>query len=89
VSIAIDVKNLTKTFKLRKKGQGSCQVFFHAGVHDVSEAVRSLSFSLEQGERVAFVGPNGAGKSTTIKMLCGILHPDSGDVRINGLNPVD
>lgn len=86
MSIAIDVKNLTKTFKLRKKGQGGVRSFF-IPEFTTFEAVRSLSFSLEQGERVAFVGPNGAGKSTTIKMLCGILHPDSGEVRINGLTP--
>jgi ABC-2 type transport system ATP-binding protein len=86
VNIAIEVKNLTKNFKLRKKGQGSFKSFFMPEF-TLSEAVRNLSFSLEQGERVAFVGPNGAGKSTTIKMLCGILHPDSGDVQINGLTP--
>lgn len=86
MNIAIEVKNLTKRFKLRKKGQGSFKSFFMPEF-TLSEAVRNLSFSLEQGERVAFVGPNGAGKSTTIKMLCGILHPDSGDVQINGLAP--
>lgn len=86
MNIAIEVKNLTKRFKLRKKGQGSFKSFFMPEF-TLSEAVRNLSFSLEQGERVAFVGPNGAGKSTTIKMLCGILHPDSGEVQINGLTP--
>ncbi len=86
MNIAIEVKNLTKRFKLRKKGQGAFKSFFMPEF-TFSEAVRNLSFSLEQGERVAFVGPNGAGKSTTIKMLCGILHPDSGEVQINGLTP--
>ncbi len=52
-----------------------------------AEAVKDLSFTLQKGERVAFVGPNGAGKSTTIKMLSGILHPTSGGVSINGLTP--
>jgi ABC-2 type transport system ATP-binding protein len=46
-----------------------------------------LSFSVEPGERVAFVGPNGAGKSTTIKMLSGILYPDRGRVAVLGLDP--
>jgi ABC-2 type transport system ATP-binding protein len=41
------------------------------------EAVSDISFSVKQGEKVAFLGPNGAGKSTTIKMLTGILHPTS------------
>ncbi|WP_317972473.1 ATP-binding cassette domain-containing protein [Paenibacillus sp. CCS19] len=51
------------------------------------EAVRGVSFSIAPGEFVGYIGPNGAGKSTTIKMLAGILHPTSGDVRIDGLNP--
>ena len=50
-------------------------------------AVADLSFSIERGERVAFVGPNGAGKSTTIKILSGILHPDSGTVKVLGFVP--
>ncbi len=50
-------------------------------------AVREINFTIEQGEFVGYIGPNGAGKSTTIKMLAGILHPSSGEVRIGGLNP--
>lgn len=50
-------------------------------------AIKSLSFSVQAGERVAFIGPNGAGKSTTIKMLTGILFPTSGDVKVLGLVP--
>jgi ABC-type uncharacterized transport system, ATPase component len=51
------------------------------------EAVRGVSFSILPGEFVGYIGPNGAGKSTTIKMLAGILHPSSGVVQIDGLNP--
>uniref|UniRef100_UPI000FD99C44 ABC transporter ATP-binding protein n=1 Tax=Paenibacillus kobensis TaxID=59841 RepID=UPI000FD99C44 len=51
------------------------------------EAVRGVSFSIKPGEFVGYIGPNGAGKSTTIKMLAGILHPSSGEVRIDGLSP--
>ncbi|WP_101789055.1 ABC transporter ATP-binding protein [Nonomuraea indica] len=50
-------------------------------------AVRDLSFRIEAGEFVGYLGPNGAGKSTTIKMLCGILTPTSGTVRVAGLDP--
>ena len=50
-------------------------------------AVDNLSFTVRQGERLAFIGPNGAGKSTTIKMLSGILFPTSGDVSVLGFNP--
>ncbi|TDE28370.1 ATP-binding cassette domain-containing protein [Nonomuraea mesophila] len=50
-------------------------------------AVRDLSFTIAPGEFVGYLGPNGAGKSTTIKMLCGILTPTSGTVRVAGLDP--
>jgi len=50
-------------------------------------AVNDISFTIEQGEMVAFLGPNGAGKSTTLKMLTGVLHPSSGEVRSLGLIP--
>lgn len=50
-------------------------------------AVKEISFTIKQGERVAFIGPNGAGKSTTIKMLTGILHPDSGSIEVLNLVP--
>ena len=43
-----------------------------------------LNFRIEAGESVAFLGPNGAGKSTTIKILCGILAPSSGEALIEG-----
>ena len=48
------------------------------------DAVRDLNFEIRPGEAVAFLGPNGAGKSTTIKMLCGILSPSSGEALIAG-----
>ncbi|WP_219465267.1 ABC transporter ATP-binding protein [Nonomuraea rhizosphaerae] len=53
----------------------------------VVHAVRDLSFTVAPGEFVGYLGPNGAGKSTTIKMLCGILTPTSGRVRVAGLDP--
>jgi ABC-2 type transport system ATP-binding protein len=53
----------------------------------VVHAVQELSFTVAEGEFVGYLGPNGAGKSTTIKMLCGILTPTSGKVRVAGLDP--
>jgi ABC-2 type transport system ATP-binding protein len=49
-------------------------------------AVDRLSLTIEQGELFAFLGPNGAGKTTTIKMLCGLLFPTSGTVRVGGFD---
>jgi ABC-2 type transport system ATP-binding protein len=51
-------------------------------------AVDSISFEIGKGEIFAFLGPNGAGKTTTIKMLTTLLKPTSGDIRLNGTNPV-
>jgi ABC-2 type transport system ATP-binding protein len=76
MEIAIDVRGLVKVFD-SGRGRRRRRV----------EAVRDISFSVEAGERVAYIGPNGAGKSTSIKILTGILHATSGDVRVLGLVP--
>jgi ABC-2 type transport system ATP-binding protein len=47
-------------------------------------AVKNISFTVRKGEIFGFLGPNGAGKSTTIKMLCGILLPTSGEGGVSG-----
>ena len=51
-------------------------------------AVNDVSFEVEEGEIFAFLGPNGAGKTTTIKMLTTLLHPTSGSISLNGLDPL-
>jgi len=51
------------------------------------EAVRGISFSVQQGSTFGFLGPNGAGKSTTIKMLSTLLRPTSGTILIDGHEP--
>ncbi|VTU02126.1 abc transporter : ABC transporter related protein OS=Isosphaera pallida (strain ATCC 43644 / DSM 9630 / IS1B) GN=Isop_0192 PE=3 SV=1: ABC_tran [Gemmataceae bacterium] len=49
-------------------------------------AVRDLTLQVPAGELFAFLGPNGAGKTTTIKMLCGLLFPTTGTVRVGGFD---
>lgn len=51
-------------------------------------AVNDVNFSVKAGETFAFLGPNGAGKTTTIKMLTTLLKPTSGEIKINGFDPV-
>ena len=51
-------------------------------------AVAGLSFTLNKGEVLGFLGQNGAGKSTTMRMVSGVLEPDSGDALINGCSIV-
>ncbi len=80
----ISVNNLKKNFSIPQKQPGfagSLRALFRPEYQEV-EAVKSISFSVEEGERLAFIGPNGAGKSTTIKLLIGILYPTAGDVQV-------
>jgi ABC-2 type transport system ATP-binding protein len=54
--------------------------------YGAAEVLHEISFSIERGEVVGLLGPNGAGKSTTIKIVAGILSPNSGTVSVCGLN---
>ena len=57
------------------------------------KAVDNLDLTVNSGEIFGFLGPNGAGKTTTIKLIVGLLRPDSGTIVINGIDnqkdPVD
>jgi ABC-2 type transport system ATP-binding protein len=86
---AIQVRNLIKTFRTKRKAAGlgaSLRSLFKPETSTV-EAVRGLSFEMEAGELLGFIGPNGAGKSTTIKILTGILFPTSGEASVLGYTP--
>ena len=49
-------------------------------------SLKNISFSIEKGSIMGFVGRNGAGKSTTLRSLLNFVHPDSGDIKIFGMN---
>src|SRR6185369_8278604 len=87
-SNSIIVSGLTKKFSFSAKNASAGWVknLFAPETKKII-AVKDISFSVKNGERVAFIGPNGAGKSTTIKMLTGILFPTSGSVSMLGLDP--
>jgi len=76
----IETHRLTKTFVTREKQaglQGSLRALFRP-VRRETQAVKEITFTVDEGERMAFIGPNGAGKSTTIKMMVlqsPTLHP--------------
>ena len=87
---AISTRNLVKTYRTRVKPEGlaaSFRALLNPDWREV-QAVRNIDINVEQGEIVAFIGPNGAGKSTLIKMLCGILHPTSGEISVLGMSPI-
>jgi ABC-2 type transport system ATP-binding protein len=86
---AIQADQLCKTYRVYRKREGvwaSIGGLFKREYKRV-EAVRSVSFSIETGEMVAFLGPNGAGKTTTLKLLSGLIFPTSGDARVLGHIP--
>ena len=79
----IEVNNLRKTFTVRKKREKG-KLFREK---EIVEALKGISFVVEKGELVGYIGPNGAGKSTTVKILSGILTPESGDAAVGGRVP--
>jgi len=86
---AIEAKKLSKTYCVYQKREGvlaSIQGLFHREYKTV-EAARDVSFTIEEGEMVAFLGPNGAGKTTTLKLLSGLIVPTSGDAQVLGYVP--
>ncbi|TWT83958.1 putative ABC transporter ATP-binding protein YbhF [Planctomycetes bacterium CA13] len=85
----IEVRNLTKSYRVYKKREGladSIRGLFHREYSEV-EAVRGIDLNVEQGEFVAFLGPNGAGKTTTLKLLSGVINPTSGTAEVMGFVP--
>ena len=85
----IEVHDVKKAFRITKREQGilSTMKSMVKPSYELKKAVDGVSFQIQQGEMVGFIGPNGSGKSTTVKMLSGILHPDSGTIRVAGFIP--
>ncbi len=79
----IQVRNLCKQFTVRKKRAKGTLLREKTTV----QALRDVSFDIDQGELIGYIGPNGAGKSTTVKILSGILTPDSGQAEVAGMVP--
>ncbi|HET7837396.1 MAG TPA: ATP-binding cassette domain-containing protein, partial [Variovorax sp.] len=85
----IRVERLVKTYRISERDPGlrGAMRGLLQRRHRTVEALSGVSFALERGELLGFIGPNGAGKSTTIKILAGILRPDSGRVEVAGRDP--
>src|SRR5688500_2046124 len=85
----IIVENLVKTFHVSERVPGLWGAV--RGIvrrrHRTLRALDGISFTLQAGELVGYIGPNGAGKSTTVKVLAGILVPDSGRCEVIGRVP--
>jgi ABC-2 type transport system ATP-binding protein len=85
----IAVRRLVKTYRVpeRPPGLAAALASLVRRRHTTVRAVDDVSFDIAAGERVGFLGPNGAGKTTTLKVLAGLLHPTSGEVRVGGHVP--
>lgn len=85
----IILHDINKTFRVAKRqaGFGHAVKALFSREYELIHALQDVSFTIKDGEMVGYIGPNGAGKSTTIKIMCGILTPDSGSCDINGRNP--
>lgn len=85
----IAFQNVTKTYRVmrREAGFGRAVKALFSREYETIRALDNVSFTVDDGEIIGYIGPNGAGKSTTVKIMCGILTPDSGTCRINGRVP--
>ena len=80
----IAVNNLSKIYPvaIKKPGlKGTLTHFFRRTYREI-KAVDNISFQIQPGEVVGFLGANGAGKTTTLKMLTGLIHPSTGEVKV-------
>lgn len=85
----IELKSVSKQYKvaIKEKGlKGALKSIFKRQ-YKIVDALKNVSFKINEGEIVGYIGPNGAGKSTTIKIMCGILAPTSGECVIDGFVP--
>ncbi|MFE5321270.1 ATP-binding cassette domain-containing protein [Paenibacillus sp. NPDC056579] len=85
----IVLEGINKSFKVAKRTAGLRQAVkaLFRREHTIVEALHQISFTINEGEIVGYIGPNGAGKSTSIKVMSGILVPDSGSCSILGFTP--
>lgn len=85
----IEFSNICKSYRVarRESGLGNAVKSVFKREYSIINAIDNISFSINDGEMVGYIGPNGAGKSTTIKILSGILTPDSGTCLVNDQVP--
>lgn len=85
----ITMEHVCKSYKIAKRNAGfkeACKALFRREYEEL-HALNDVTFTIYDGEMVGYIGPNGAGKSSTIKILSGILTPDSGTVTVDGRIP--
>lgn len=82
----ITMEHVYKSYRVAKRNAGmkeACKALFRRE-KEIIRALSDVSFAIQDGEMVGYIGPNGAGKSSTIKILSGILTPESGTCLVDG-----
>jgi len=89
MTAAIEVAGVSKTFRIPHEQRTYLKEYFlhpfRRVTYERNEALKDVSFTVEEGEFFGVIGPNGSGKSTLLRLLAGIYVPDEGIVRVNGL----
>ena len=85
----IELSGICKQFTVYERPEGKWGLLRGAFVRNkrIVKALDEVGFAIDEGELVGYIGPNGAGKSTSVKVMSGILNPDSGECRILGRVP--
>ncbi len=84
---AIEVNNVTKIYKLYNSPKDRLREVFSTDgkrFHQAFHALNDVSFNVEKGQHIGIIGQNGSGKSTMLKIICGVLQPTNGSVKVNG-----
>ena len=87
----IEAKNIRRTFRSTKKEEGikgSLKLLFNPQYQE-HEALKDISFSIEEGSFNGLIGANGAGKTTLLKILSGLIPPSSGEASVMGYHPFE
>jgi len=85
--IAISVKNLSKSYRMYPTPKERLKELLHPfgkKYHQEFWALTDISFEVKKGECVGIIGRNGSGKSTLLQILCGVIQPTAGEVKVNG-----
>ena len=85
----IQINNISKSFKIFKRQAGLKSAFksFINRKYQIFHALQNINLNVEEGEIIGILGENGAGKTTLIKLMVGLLHPNNGEISIDGYNP--
>lgn len=80
----IELCGICKTFKISQRPQGKFSILRGAFARETKtvNALKDISFKINEGELIGYIGPNGAGKSTSVKIMSGILTPEHGSCQI-------